>query len=260
MANSGVKKPTTLAGDDPFGQIDPKRVFNMDYWAEFGCVTEPTMREKMLYVTIDDIGRVGGDAFNAKLMCDALGIAPSLVNHHFGGRNELVAEATVLCYKNYVQLLWEAVETAPRDPEARLRTWIETSIYWTTRMSGWGPILNYPKTSLAVTQILDEQFSQEMTDHAEINMSRLLILISDLKKGRISNASLNIGKLPRLKLLKDVDSAMLTASIGWSVLGIATWSAGRHLPTRGMKDFSRLEKMAFKKHIDRLIQSVKDEA
>lgn len=244
--------------EDLYGQIDPSRIFNSDYWTQFGPDPDPDMREKMLYVTIDDIGRIGHTAFNAKLMCDALQISPSLVNHHFGGRDELIAEATVLCYRNYVQLLWQAVESVPREPEARLREWLRSSIYWSVRMSGWGPLLNYPKTSLAISRIIDERYREEMNNHAELNMSRLLILVGDLKRGSVSRAEMVAGKLPRLKLLRDMDVALLTASIGWSVLGVATWSAGRHMPTRDLEISAIIEKKAVDKHIDRIIESVRN--
>ena len=49
---------------------------------------DPAMRDRILAVTIDDIGRVGPTAFNAKYVCEVLDIAPSLINHHFGGRDE----------------------------------------------------------------------------------------------------------------------------------------------------------------------------
>ena len=58
-------------------------------------------------VTIDDVGRVGPTGFNVKYVCEALEIAPSLINHHFGGRDELLAEATELLERELEEELLE---------------------------------------------------------------------------------------------------------------------------------------------------------
>ena len=242
-------------GDD-FHQIDPNRVLDASYWASFGFTSEPSMREKIIAVTIDDVGRVGPMTFNAKFTCQALEIAPSLVNHHFGGRDELLAEATLICYRNYVRLMWEAVCAAKSDPKVRLRTWIETQIEWTSRMAGWGPILNYPTSSMTITRIIDEKYRKEMTDWSELHIARLIVLVGDVKRDRVSEANLEFGKLPRARLLRDMKVAMLAGSVGWSTLGVSIWKAGRHLPTGLVKELGIIEKQILKAHVDRIMDTV----
>jgi AcrR family transcriptional regulator len=243
---------------DQFGQLDPNRVLDNQYFSHFGLSlsTESSMREKIIAVTIDDIGRIGPTSFNAKFTCEALGIAPSLINHHFGSRDELIAEATLVCYRRYVEMLWEAVLAGPQTPKGRLRSWIETSVDWTGRMAGWGPILNYPTSSLEITKIIDEKYRDEMTNSSELNLARLLALVGDVKRGRVSNTDFAIGEIPRLRLMKDPRIIALTSSIGWSTLGLATWKAGRHLPSGGIKEVGLLERQMVKAHIDRLIDQI----
>jgi AcrR family transcriptional regulator len=244
---------------EDFGQVDKNRILDPAFWRLFGLNDEPTMREKIIALTIDDIGRVGPTTFNAKEVCEVLEVTPSLINHHFGGRDELIAEATFMCYRNYVSLLWKSVEEAPKTPRDRLRAWIETQIYWSTTMRGWGPILNYPTSSLEITKLIEERFQSEMTKHAELNMARLIVLVGDVRRNKISNADFQLGKIPKLKLIRDVSVAALAASIGWSTLGISVWNAGRHLPTGEIDEIKALEKVIMKSHIDRLIdQIVKD--
>ena len=245
-----------MSAQDQFGQIDPNRVLDDTYFNNFGLSTASSMREKIIAVTIDDIGRVGPTSFNAKFTCEALGITPSLVNHHFGSRDELIAEATLFCYRTYVGLMWQAVLAGPQNPKGRLRTWIETSIEWTGRMAGWGPILNYPTSSMEITKIIDSKYRYEMTNWAELNLARLVTLVGDVRRDRISTADFEFGQVPRLRLLKDPRVVALSASIGWSTLGIATWKAGRHLPSGAIKEVGLLEKQIMKSHIDRLIDQI----
>jgi AcrR family transcriptional regulator len=85
------------------------------------------MREKILYVTMSDVSRVGPAAFNVGVVCEALQISNSLINHHFGGRDELIAEAVVETYQRYVEDIWMTA-IAQVTPESRLRAWIEASV------------------------------------------------------------------------------------------------------------------------------------
>ena len=116
-------------------QVPVTRVLDANFWLHFGVNPEPPMRDKVLFTTIDDVSRVGPATFNVKLVCEALDVSYSLINHHFGSRDELLAEATVIAYAMYVEELWQNVALAERTPEARLESWIRASIAWTQRMS-----------------------------------------------------------------------------------------------------------------------------
>ena len=257
MAKATRSLKTKANPSDPFGQIDPSIKIDDAYFAEFTLDGDASMRNRMLAVTIDHIGRVGPTSFNAGLMCEVLGIVPSLVNHHFGSRDELVAEAAVLAYAGYVEKLWRATNAAANNPEARLRAWIEASVAWTVQMNGWGPVLNYPKSSLAVTAVIEERYESTMSEWGELNMARLFTLISDVKHNRVTTFDYGPGQIPKTKMLLQADISLLTTSIGWSILGLATWSAGRHLPTRGLDEIGKVVKIAQKQHIDRLIATIR---
>lgn len=247
-----------MSNEDVFGQLDESRVLDANYWQLFTLGPEPTMRDKIIAVTIDDIGRIGATSFNVKFVCQALGITPSLINHHFGGRDELIAEATLTCYRNYVKILWEAVEKAPLSPRDRLRAWIETQLYWTSKMRGWGPVLNYPTSSISITRIINDKHRSDMTECAELNMARLIVLVGDVRRGKVSNATFELGKVPRLKLMRDLNVVTLAASIGWSTLGLSVWNSGRHLPTGEIPEAKFVEKKLIQSHIDRLIDQITD--
>jgi AcrR family transcriptional regulator len=237
-------------------QLDENRVLDDFYWAQFGFEGDLSMREKILCITIDDVSRVGVSSFQAKYVCDALGISVALINHHFGGRNELLAEATVLAYENYVEFLWEATQAAKSEPKARLRAWLEESVYRNEQGRGWGAVLNYPTASLEVATILESSHQKRMTDLGELNIARLMTLVGDVKKNRVSPADFTAGNIPRTELLKNVAVASLTASIGWSILGLSVWKSGGHFPSGKIREIGILERKVVKDHIDRLIDQI----
>ena len=246
-----------MNAEDKFLQLDPNRVIDQSYFDQFIVGKPQNMRDKILCVTIDDIGRVGPTAFNSKYVCEALGVSPSLINHHFESRDELIAEAAILTYQNYVCLLWEAVSSGKQTPEARLRTWIRTSVLWSQRMSGWGALLMYPTASLEISKIIDERYKSEMSSWAELNMARLYGLVKDLKNKSNTQQEFELNNIPKIQLMSQPKLVALTASVGWSILGMASWSAGRHLPTSEIEGFGFIEKRMMAAHVNRIIKDIK---
>jgi AcrR family transcriptional regulator len=218
------------------------------------------MRDKVLFTTIDDVSRVGPATFNVKLVCEALDVSYSLINHHFGSRDELLAEATVIAYAMYVEELWQNVSLAERTPEARLETWIRASISWTQRMSGWGAVLNYPTASLYVTEFVTEKYRTEMTEWGELNLARLFVLVRDVRLGQVSDAPFARGMVPKAQLLTDLHEQQVMASIGWSILGVSVWHAGRHLPTSDIAEIKGIYDNLVDYHVSRLIAEARDSA
>jgi AcrR family transcriptional regulator len=234
-------------------QVPATRLLNANFWLQFGVNPEPPMRDKILFTTIDDVSRVGPATFNVKLVCEALEVSYSLINHHFGSRDELLAEATVLEYALYVEELWQNACLAERTPEARLEAWIRAAISWSERMSGWGAVLNYPTASLDVTAFVNEKYRTEMTEWGELNLFRLFVLIRDVRLDRVSDTPLVRGRVPKAQLLNDLLEQQVMASIGWSILGVSVWHAGRHLPKWDIPEVSGDFDNFVEYHVSRLI-------
>ena len=234
-------------------QVPAARVLDANFWLQFGINPEPSMRDKVLFTTIDDVSRVGPATFNVKLVCEALDVSYSLINHHFGSRDELLAEATVIAYAMYVEELWQNVSLAERTPEARLEAWMRASIAWTQRMSGWGAVLNYPTASLDVTEFVSEKYGTEMTEWGELNLARLFTLVRDVRLGNVSDTPLVRGHVPKAQMLTDLREQQVMASIGWSILGVSVWHAGRHLPTANIPEINGVYDTLVDYHVTRLI-------
>lgn len=109
-------------------------------------------------------------------------------------------------------------------------------------------------TSQATASMIPSRDSGARTeDQAELNMARLITLVGDVRRGRVTDIDFRPGALPRMALLKHVSVATAAASIGWSILGLAVWKAGRHLPSRSSLRFFSFETRAREQHIDRMI-------
>lgn len=228
-------------------------------WKAFGLPNDPSIRDQILVMTIVRVGQLGPTAFSPKALARELGVSQATINYHFNSREELLATAAVRGYGNYVESVWRDVSSVSREPVARLRKWLEASIDIMVSMQGWGPILNYPTTSLEVSAILEDKFKSTMTNYAELHMARLAMLVADVRRNKVSETEYELGNLPRLKLLRDVRTAVTAASIGWSSLGFAVWKAGRHLPTNRIAEALDFEERARNAHIDRLIKIAQGE-
>ena len=228
-------------------------------WSAFGLPPAPGVRDQILAMTVVRVGHLGPTNFSAKDLAAELGITPATINYHFNSREELLAEAAVLGYANYVDTVWQEVQAAKRDPEKRLRAWLETSIDVQVAIHGWGPILNYPAAALDVTEVLEKHHRATMTDHSELHLARLITLVSDVRRGAVSDVEFELGKLPRARLLKSPKVLTAVASIGWSVLGFAVWRSGRHLPSRSVKEAMSLEGKARREHIDLMVRIARGE-
>jgi AcrR family transcriptional regulator len=254
MATQGTRNASFRTTHDD--QAPESRILDEAFWLQYGSNPAPSMREKILYVTMSDVSRVGPSAFNVGVVCEALEISNSLINHHFGGRDELIAEAVVKTYQGYVNDIWLAA-IAQVTPESRLRAWIETSVARQVKMRGLAAILNYPTASLDVTNIVHEKFGQLMADLGALNMARLIQLVGDVRRDTVSKNELVLGQISGPELASDPHMTVVGASIGWSVLGMSVWNTGPHLPTAAHPETAMLLEATSKYHVDRLIREAR---
>lgn len=249
-ARNVAKLHPAIAVQDP-----ANRILDASFWLRFGDEPEPTTRQKMIFVTVDDVSRVGPATFNATSMTQAVGVAYSLVNFHFGSRDELLAEAMRYVYTSYVQDVWDKVTAATRTPEVRMKTWIEAVADKAEELRGWGSVINYPTASLEVSGLVADKFGQEMVDLAELNLARVLMLISDLKRGSLSKTEPELGKVSSISLLKNPVKTAEAVSVMMSTNGLAVWRAGR-----SATEISRqksIEKLLTITHVKRIMDSLK---
>jgi AcrR family transcriptional regulator len=227
------------------------------YWVHFCGHPDPPNRDKLVYLTIREVAITGPASFNTAPVCDTLGISYPMVNYYFGNRDGLIAEAGHVAYTLYVDKLWAAVEAAPREPEARLRAWLEAHLRLNIEIRGWGAVLNYPRFSSTVEEILDERFGEEHRRYFELNMAHLARLILDVWAGTVTDFPYDAETFPRAELLSDPTAVEVAASISWSTLGLAVWRSGRHTPSKGVRELMELGPHLIAFHQDSMLDLVR---
>jgi len=236
----------------------PDETLNESFWLEWGEEPQPHMRQKIIFLTFDEVARVGPGAFSVASVCDRLGITYPMVNHYFGGRDQLLAEGAYLAYIRYVNSLWAAVDKAKRDPEARLSAWMREQISWTRKMAGWGALLNYPVASLTVSEIMDRNFREDMQRYFEWNLAGLAVLVNDVRQGSVTAKGPNLDDSDRSDLLEDVELVNATASVAFSTLGASVWNAGQHLPSAKIALAVEMAPQLVDQHIKRIIRTLQN--
>lgn len=228
-----------------------------EYWLRFGDDPEPKVREKLLYLAIDEIAQVGPNDFNSYSICDRINVTYPMVNHYFGGRNGLVAEAALVVYRRYINRLHDGVRKAPPSPEERLRAWIKGQIFWTVDMRGWGAVLNYPDSCQQSSRILREMHGEEMRELFEYNLAVLIHLIGEVRTGVVSAWPDRLTPEFRAISASDVEILTLAASISWSTLGISVWSSGQHVPSEAVREIDQFGPVMIEAHVNRLVESAR---
>jgi len=232
----------------------PDETLTDEYWLQWGDERQPHMRDKILYLTLEEVAYVGPGAFSVASVCDRLGITYPMVNHYFGGRDQLLAEGAQLAYARYVNALWTAVDRAEKEPVARLAAWMREQIGWTRKMSGWGAILNFPVSSLHVSELMDRHYREEMQRYFERNIVGLTLLVNDLRNGTVTLDLPVVDDQRRDEYLADEELVGLAALVSFATLGAAVWNAGQHLPSAKIPEVQQMAPEIVEQHVERVIR------
>lgn len=226
-------------------------------WLNFSDNPEPSIRQKMLYLTIREVAQVGAGSFNTMGVCDTLELTYPMVNHYFGNRDGLMAEAAFVTYELYIQRIWENVEAAKPDPEARLEAWMHAMVDLNVEIRGWGPILNYPDFSQTIAQIMNEKFGEQRKKLFELDIARLAQLIRDVRGNKLTTVDFTVDNFPRAEFLLDLKLVQLTSTVAFSTLGLAVWKSGGHAPSQGITDLKVISDSLTKSHIRNMLALVR---
>ncbi len=234
----------------------PDTTLNDEYWLRFGELPQPSMRDKIIFLTSEEVATVGPAVFNVASVCDRLGVTHPMVNHYFGGRDSLLAETAFVVYQRYIDSLWKAVRLAAADPRARLRAWMVQQITGTADLGGWGGILNYPSSSMHISGLLEERYGPDMRRLFETNIIRLGVLIED-SRNNVNTAldQIDVSAL-RAQFLADPQIMSRAATMAWSTLGVAVWNAGQHLASAGVSELQAHKEALIEGHIERMIATI----
>ena len=244
----------------PKEQIRDAQNYTSAQWLALGPVADPSTREKMIMLAIEDIRDVGPAEFSPMRVCDRLGLKHPLVNYHFGNRDGLLAEATWWAYQEWSLNVVKSIQNAPANPEKRLRAFVNEEAKWASQFQGMYLLLQHPLASFESQKIVKERYQKQMEELFDYHLALLAVIIADLRSGKVSSVSLDKDNLPRTMTLTNPGAVLTAGHIAWMTHGYASWSAGHHVGTksmdaRGSKNLSL--SLAKKTYIDLIVNVAK---
>jgi AcrR family transcriptional regulator len=230
------------------------RDYTGDDWLRYGESATPSVRQKLVALTIEEVIRSGPADFSTKTVCDRIGAKYPIINYYFGSRDGLLAEASAVTYRKSMLAMRDCIAAAPNDAEKRFRAYIQRELDWYQELSAWGILINYPIASKVAGEILETKYGDELARYFEFYLSMVGTMVQDLRRGTVSSFDFGVDNYPRASLLAHPKIALDTISIVWSVHGIAVWSSGNQVGSRLTSGPSLTQKMAIKHHIDHLVE------
>ena len=200
-------------------------------WLRYGDVANPSTRQKMILLGIEQVVEVGPVDFSAVAVCDRLDIKHPMVNHYFGNRDNFLSEITWWAYQSWVRSVNHAFRSAPADPRKRLRSFINGEIEWAKKMGAVLILIHYPLVSQSTLTTVTEEHQAEMQRYCEYHLALITLCVSDIRNGTVSPIDFDEHTVPKAKLLKKPSNFLTATQISWAVHGLAAWSTGKHVPT-----------------------------
>lgn len=84
-------------------------------------------RRQLIEATARSLARRGFEGTTVRVVAAEAGVSPGLVRHHFAGMHDLIAETYRWTGKELGKSLNTALATAPNEPEAQLRAFVDAS-------------------------------------------------------------------------------------------------------------------------------------
>lgn len=226
------------------------------FWIRVCGESNPSTRDRFLYLTIEEFGRLGPGQFSHVKVARQLGYTMAMINHYFGSRAGLISEAAATVYDAYVVAMQLGVREANPTPDSRLAAWMRTQVEFALARPGWAVVHNYPDLALENPVEFEERFRSRMTQGFELNLGLLARLILDVKRGVITEGELTAETFDREGYLSNQKLVELVASIAMSTLGAAVWSAGAHAPSRATQEALDLRDHVVAQHIAGIVARV----
>ena len=177
------------------------------------------------------LGKYGVGGLELKNIAAILDTSPGNIHHYYKTGEELILDTTLYSYKKYVTDIQESNKNE-KDPEKVLRSWIDSTLNWTTGYPGIGVLLEFPQQAIRTgSKHLEENeefLSVFLKAVSEIGSQNVMFLASAIRSLQKKQDFKEFGTLQIAAYIKtDVKFATYTSLIGFATLGAGLWLAGR---------------------------------
>jgi TetR/AcrR family transcriptional regulator, transcriptional repressor of bet genes len=129
---------------------------------------EPELRKAhLIEATLVCLERHGFQGASIRKICAEAGVSVGLINHHYAGKDELVAEAYLAVTGRVMSLLREAIDAAAPSPRARLSAFFRASfspeVLDPKLLDAWLAFWGAVKTAEAIKQAHDQSYGEYRT-------------------------------------------------------------------------------------------------
>lgn len=126
---------------------------------------EPKLRKAhLIEATLVCLKRHGFHGTSIRKICAEAEVSVGLINHHYEGKDELVAEAYLSITDQIMSHLCEAIDTAAPSPRSKLSAFFRASfsneILDPQLLEVWLPFWGAVKTSRAINQAHDQSYGE----------------------------------------------------------------------------------------------------
>lgn len=132
--------------------------------ARFSRLEPDTRKAHLVAATLRCLKAHGFQGASIRKICAEAGVSVGLINHHYGGKTELVAEAYMSVTRRVMGLLREAMESAEPRARARLSAFFRASfsseVLDPELLEAWLAFWGAVKTSEAIHRAHDESYGE----------------------------------------------------------------------------------------------------
>lgn len=178
-------------------------------------------RAALIEAAIAKMSKDGPALVQPNELCIELGLAKSLVNFHFGGRDGLIAEALAISYERYVIEISTACDNAGPDAIDRLRAWADQQLDWTIENPGIACGLTFFKQGSSLHRAISPELQTRIAANSDLATGNLRQLVADALYERVNTDVAG----------DSVVIANTAFAIDWLVRGASTSLGARDLPS-----------------------------
>jgi AcrR family transcriptional regulator len=218
-------------------------------------------RERLILLAIDEIKKHGPADFNARVVCERLGVKQSMIPYHFGTRDGLLVEATIWAYRDWSNYATDILRKTSGSGEKRLRAYLNAELDWASRLGPIKLLVQYPMLSETVRVKLQDKYGDEMRRKFEFHLAALGDLVIDIRTGSSTPLDYDDTNYPPIeKAITHSEEFLAATSVSWASHGLAMWASGSHMSTQRFwsLDLPKIAvKFTVKNHIDEMVAIAK---